>query len=233
MEDSFNWSCPHCQQHVTISNVIGKDTILYFNNADGRHCLTTTFIVCPNPNCQKFTLNASLYRSAPPIFPGGNEEIRELVKRWQLVPESTAKVFPDYIPAALIQDYKEACAIRCLSPKASATLSRRCLQGILRDFWKVKPGNLVAEIKQIEGKIDPLTWAAIDATRKIGNIGAHMEKDIGLIIDVEENEADLLINLIEMLFNDFYVVRAAREARLKSIVSVSKKKDEQKKGEGD
>ena len=41
---------------------------------------------------------------------------------------------------------------------------------------------------------------AIDAVRKIGNIGAHMERDINLIVDIDPNEAAILIGLIELLF---------------------------------
>lgn len=48
---------------------------------------------------------------------------------------------------------------------------------------------------------------AIDAVCKVGNIGAHMEKDIDLIVDVDPNEAELLINLIETRFQYWYVNR--------------------------
>ncbi|WP_372445280.1 hypothetical protein [Clostridium estertheticum] len=44
--------------------------------------------------------------------------------------------------------------------------------------------------------MDPLTWEAIDAVRTIGNIGAHMEKDINQIVDVESSEAALLIETL-------------------------------------
>ena len=73
-------------------------------------------------------------------------------------------------------------------------MSRRCLQGMIRDFWGVSKNRLVDEVEAIEEKMDPLTWQAIDAVRKIGNIGAHMEADINVIIEVEPREASLLIN---------------------------------------
>jgi hypothetical protein len=136
---------------------------------------------------------------------------------------------PEYIPVAIREDYEEACLIRSLSPKASATLSRRCLQGIIRDFWGVKKGRLVDEIQAIEEKTDPLTWSAIDSVRKIGNIGAHMEKDINLIVEVDEAEAGLLINLIEILIKDWYITRHEREKRLSSIVGVAEAKDTARK----
>lgn len=84
------------------------------------------------------------------------------------MPASSATPFPDYVPLAIRQDYEEACAIRDLSPKASATLSRRCLQGLIRDYWKIVKSRLVDEINALEDKVDPDTWAAIDAVRKIG-----------------------------------------------------------------
>lgn len=71
------------------------------------------------------------------------------------------------------------------SPKASATLSRRCIQGMIRDRWEVKESTLFHEIDAIKDKIDPRTWAAINSVRQIGNIGAHMEKDIDLIVEID------------------------------------------------
>jgi hypothetical protein len=143
---------------------------------------------------------------------------------WHLVPDSRAKSFPSYIPAAILEDYREACQIREASPKASATLSRRCLQGIVRDFWQVKPGRLVDEIDAIKDKIDPLTWDAIDALRQMGNIGAHMEKDINVIVDVDPGEASLLIELVETLLREWYIQREERKVRMGALVAAARSK---------
>jgi hypothetical protein len=70
-----------------------------------------------------------------------------------------------------------------------------------------------------------LTWNSIDATRKIGNIGAHMEKDINLIIDVDPEEASILIQLIELLIIEWYVYKHERELKLKSIIDISQTKE--------
>ena len=98
------------------------------------------------------------------------------------------------------------------------------MQGIIRDFWVAKPGRLVDEIDQIKDKVDPLTWDAIDAVRKLGNIGAHMEKDINVIVDVDPDEAELLIGLIETLLREWYVAREERKARMGSIVAAASAK---------
>lgn len=152
------------------------------------------------------------------------------IKGWTLIPPSTAKVFPDYVPGPVRDDYEEACAIKDLSPKASATLSRRCLQGMVRDFWGVSKARLIDEIEAIRDKVDDQTWAAIDAVRKIGNIGAHMEKDINVIVDVEPEEAQKLIELIELLVKDWYTTRHERAERLKSIVQMKEAKEVAKAG---
>jgi len=192
-------------------------------NRYGRHTLSSRFIVCPNPDCQKFTLDAVLHESGPKPSSVG-EILGNEVRTWSLVPPSAAKSFPDYIPKAIRDDYEEACLIRDLSPKASATLSRRCLQGVLRDFWKVNPGRLVNEIEQIREKTDEATWGAISAVRKLGNIGAHMENDISVIVDVDEGEAGLLIELVETLLNEWYVAREDRSKRMAAITAAAESK---------
>jgi hypothetical protein len=101
---------------------------------------------------------------------------------------------------------------------------------MIRDFWKVSKARLVDEINVIHDKVDPLTWNAIDAVRNIGNIGAHMEKDINLVIDVDPDEAELLIGLIETLIGDWYVTRHEREQRMTRLVGVAQAKKDAKSG---
>jgi hypothetical protein len=218
----FNWTCPHCERAVTISDErVSSDThILRIENAIGRRTLHTLFIVCPNPECRKFTLTVALHESE---YDGstGREKSHKKLQAWPLIPPSASKHFPDYVPEAIREDYGEACLIRDLSPKASATLSRRCLQGILRDFWKAKPERLVDEIEQVKDKIDPITWDAIEAVRKLGNIGAHMEKDINIIVDVDPDEAGLLIGLVETLLKEWYVAREERKVRMMAVIAAA------------
>lgn len=225
---AFNWTCPYCQTKTTINrdNFSTGEDEMTIDNADGHRLLRNEWIVCPNEECKKITLDVILYEY---FWKHPNWEKGEVIEHWRLLPGSYAKAFPDYIPKALRSDYEEAAAILEKSPKASATLSRRCLQGIIRDFWGVKKGRLIDEINGIEDKVDPLTWHSIDSIRKVGNIGAHMEKDINLIIDVEPKEAYLLIQLIELLFEEWYIHRHEREKKLKAIVGVAEKKQEQKK----
>jgi hypothetical protein len=203
-------------------------TDLMIDNAEGFKRAVVQFLVCPNSDCKKVTFTISLFKLSRNQY--NNWEPRDIINVWRLIPPSEAKVYPEYIPKPIRDDYLEACLIRDLSPKASATLSRRCLQGMIRDFWGVKKENLKLEVEAIGEKVDPLTWKAIDAVRKIGNIGAHMEKDINLIVDVDPDEASKLINLIEILIKDWYITRYEREKRLESVVELGKQKDSEKEG---
>jgi len=217
--NSFNWSHPHCERPVTITD--NRQSIehhtLNIGNAEGRRSLVSTYLVCPNPDCKRFTLTATLYESS--YQSGGAGKMRAAVQHLNLVPDSWAKNFPAYIPHAILHDYREACLIKDLSPKASAMLSRRCLQGMIRDFWEVRPSRLVDEAVTIKSQVDPLNWDAIEAVRKIGNIGAHMERDIDVIIEVDPDEADLLIELIETLVHEWYINREERRTRMGHLVA--------------
>ena len=212
----FNWICPYCATKTTINNDnfhVSENTMT-IKNVEGDRLIRNEWIVCPNEECNRITLTAIMYeyKYVPHVWKKG-----EIIKQWRLLPSSYAKVFPDYIPVALKNDYEESAAILELSPKASATLSRRCLQGIIRNFWGVSKARLIDEINAIEDKVDPLTWKSIDSVRKVGNIGAHMEKDINLIIDVEPKEAYLLLELIELLFEEWYIHKHERELKLNAI----------------
>ena len=226
----FHWSCPYCNHDATITNAIYSEFFDTWNdgNKDGHVGLLTKVVVCPNPDCNEYEITATLHEVAY----NGSKWVPDGPARlsWALRPQSSAKVFPSYIPAPILQDYAEACAIRDLSPKASATLSRRCLQGIIRDYWGVTKSRLVDEIAAIQTKVDPLTWQAIDAVRGVGNIGAHMERDINLVIEVDPGEANMLIGLLEVLLADWYVTRHEREQQLKGIVALGAAKAAAKKG---
>lgn len=217
-----HWKCPYCSNHSVIDGHSRSNGRMDFNNSNrlGALILTTQSITCKNPACREFTISAAL-SYAKPSFIGQTAEVGETIQAWTLKPQSLAKPLPDYIPQAIRKDYEEACSIASLSPKASATLARRCLQGMIRDFWGVSgKRNLFEEINAIEDKIDSSVWKAIDAVRTIGNIGAHMEKDINIIVEVEKDEADLLIQLIELLLEEWYINRHQREQRLASIEEI-------------
>jgi len=225
---AFSWTCPFCDRPVTITGSSVSSELHWFHieNADGERVFVTTAIVCPNSECKRFTFFVTERKiNRDPL---GNASQGEVVHDWNLIPPSRAKVLPPYIPKAIIDDYTEACLVVEPSAKASATLSRRCLQGMIRNFFGVREGRLVDEIEAIKDKVEPTTWEAIDAVRSIGNIGAHMEKDINVIVDVDPGEAEELIKLIELLIDDWYVNRHRRQEQLRAVLKIKAEKDSAK-----
>lgn len=233
MSISFDWQCPYCERHATITEQNYYEEFVrtgLSKNVYGRSVgFLNKMIVCPNNDCKE-VVAATILQTYKPGSYSAYESTGEFQQIFNLKPQGMAKQFPSYVPSAVIEDYEEACKIKDLSPKSSATLARRALQGMIRDFHNVKgKNNLYQEIEAIKGKIDPLLWDAIDSVRKIGNIGAHMEKDIDVIIEVEPEEAEKLIWLIELLVKEWYITRNTREQHLAFIKSTSDKKQEIKK----
>jgi Domain of unknown function (DUF4145) len=212
------WKCSYCGQAATIQDddrtidaslIRPTPKIGYGLVAVRFVSLGWQSIVCPN--CKNVHVELSLSSNYNYSLPESHFS-GSILQKWQILPESNAKPQPDYIPAAIRQDYYEACLIRDKSPKASATLARRCLQGMIRDRWGITRKTLNQEIDALESQ-ESGSKALINPIREYGNIGAHMEKDVNLIIDIEPEEAQLLIELLEDLFEDWYVARFNRQER--------------------
>jgi hypothetical protein len=212
----YLWHCPFCNtdQSVTEKGRQVAFADLSLPNADGPRRLVSIFVVCPNPRCRQFSLSASLHTLE---ISGNRSYTGKHLKTWAMVPPSQARSFPVALPRQVVEDYRESCLTLEQSPKVAAALSRRCLSEMLRDFWRVQPGSLNDEFRQIKGTADPLTWEAIESVRKSGMIGARMESEGAEIQDADPGEAKLLIGLIETLIQDWYVARDERRKRLDKI----------------
>ena len=137
--------CPHCLVvcYIEPSHYIrslGSDSDGYWW-LDDRQC----------PNCGKriawLVWSAEGTTGNPQSV--GQPEGEQL---WTLVrPKSTGRSpVPIEVPEEFAEDYKEACLVLSDSPKASAALSRRALQHILREKAGVKnPNDLAKAIKEV------------------------------------------------------------------------------------
>lgn len=213
--------CPHCNVAMLMAESQNYEHKFLDFDLTGRcspRIVLCKHIVCSNPKCGMSTLSIR-------VDAGYAKEI--FSKR--ILPPFNCKPIPPCVPDQIGQDYKEACEICELSPKASATLLRRCLQGMIGDFWEVRKRTLADSIQEIKDKVEPDTWEAIESIRKIGNIGAHMEKDIDLIIDVDPEETKILIELVESLFEEWYVNREKRKERNAQIIAIRDQKEAQRK----
>lgn len=223
------FTCPYCGMTMSLTSDTQSAQFPAFNASSGIYhpakgvgyfssTLEIDFYKCPN--CGEFTIFAT----------GKGDAVKDV--SLPIRPQSMAKQYPSYIPKQIREDYEEACAVLYLSPKASATLARRCLQGMIRDFWGIAKSTLCAEIIALKDKIPADLWSVIDSLRQLGNIGAHMEKDTNLIVDIDPNEAERLIRLIELLMKEWYINREDRKQLFGDILEINAEKQAIRKGEG-
>lgn len=157
------------------------------------------------------------------IAPAWPKEDR-LAMEWRMVypiVASRGPVSPE-VPEDIKGDYIEAVNVLPTSAKASAALSRRCLQNILHKAgYKVGNGDLAKEIDLILDEADPKKaiprrlHETIDAIRNFGNFSVHPidDKTALQIIEVEPHEAEWCLEILEECFEHFYVGPAAAKAR--------------------
>lgn len=222
-----SYNCPFCGITLPVTDDTHQVNYPSFSNGTGHgysingayttnDCISIDMYKCPE--CKNISVIASS------LGKGFKKPFRVLVN-----PTSSAKQYPDYIPKAIRDDYEEAYSIVNLSPKASATLSRRCLQGMIRDFWNIKKSKLADAINELQNKVTSSQWKAIDSVRKIGNIGAHMESDINTIVEVDSGEAEKLLKLIELLIDKWYISRHDEDQLFLEVSNIADNKMSQKK----
>jgi hypothetical protein len=132
---------------------------------------------------------------------------------------------PPQVPVPLATDYNESALVLGFSPKASAALSRRCLQSVLREKGGTTARDLSDQIEQVLKTLPSYIANSLDAVRNIGNFAAHEQKskNTGAILDVEPGEAEWNLEVLETLF-DFYYVKPELEAAKRE--ALNKKLDE-------
>lgn len=206
--------CPHCL--VEFHAEAERMTI----GADKEGMWGLEMYLCPNPDCGKRTVYLVLGK---PVFSSGKVvRFDSVQKRIMVRPKgSNRPPVPNDVPPVFAEDYVEACLVLSDSPKASAALSRRCLQNLLREKAKVKHGKLADEIEQVinSGTLPSHLVEVIDAVRNVGNFAAHPLKSqsTGEILPVEPVEAEWNLDVLESLF-DFYFVQPALVAKKRAAL---------------
>jgi len=119
-------------------------------------------------------------------------------------PTSTfRKPTPKEVPAHIREDYEEACKVLPISQKASAALSRRCLQAILQGQGYTQKDLA----KQIDALLNEANFAkviptalrqTVDVIRNFGNFSAHPVTDQTTlqIIAVQPHEAEWCLDIL-------------------------------------
>lgn len=233
MSETESILCPHCGVTSLLIDSTYQERITSFESINPINSANRTGEDIEESNAYRDTIGIGFFRCPGckkhtiDIY-GIGTEVKDRFVRFQ--PKNSAKVYPDYIPQSIRTDYEEACGILELSPKASATISRRCLQGMIRNFWKISgKRSLKDEIDAIEDQVDPDVKLVLDSLRQLGNIGAHPEKDINLIVDIEPGEAKSLIKFIEYLLEEWYVKKQKTKEMMETIKQINDDKQQIRK----
>ena len=187
--------CPHCLENFFEN--------WNENEIDSDKEERWSIIYCKCPSCKRLIIKLEILRS------GGGEYLspQEYLVRPKTI--SRAPLAPE-VPPEFTNDYNEACLVLADSPKASAALSRRCLQNLLREKAETTKKDLSVQIQEVidSKKLPSYLSEDLDAVRNIGNFAAHPIKSTatGEIIEVEPGEAEWNLNILEQLF-DFYLVQ--------------------------
>jgi hypothetical protein len=172
------------------------------------------------PECGKLVIGASTvkpFQNYERLWKPGESGFLLLYPR-----ASSRGPVPPEVTDPYAKYYQEAALVLNDSPMASAALSRRLLQLLLRDKAGVKKGKLEDEIEAALPSLPPYLQDLHDI-REIGNFAAHPNKNTntGEVIDVEEGEAEWLLDILDKLF-DFYFVEPERKKQREAALKAKK-----------
>ncbi len=201
-------ACPHCQVTVQLIGERLKGIVLTPHHilgeaAASRDGYRLDSSVCPN--CRQVVLAIEKVTFAE------DREAYDVVWERLIVPPAAERRVPPEVPVHIAKDYREASQVLPASAKASAALSRRCLQAVLREQGYARQNTLSEQIEAVLPDLPTYIAEQVDAIRVIGNFAAHPIKNSrsGEIVEVEPGEAEWNLDVLDLLF-DFYFVGPAR-----------------------
>jgi hypothetical protein len=211
--ESVSVICPHCEVY---SGLQIAQTLKHLP----QHGKWSFDLICTCPNCEQSVFVQATYTTEEhPSKPGSawlESGCPEIVAVYPPFTVGRPKL-PEQVPQRFREDYHEASLILHLSPKASATLSRRCLQLFLHEHLGINKRDLAKEIEELltTGNLPSDLAKDVDAIRQIGNFAAHPIKytNTGEIAEVEPGEAEWLLGVLEALFDFYFVQPAIRQAK--------------------
>ena len=179
-----------CYHHIPVMDVVDVPCVVWYELRTAQ---------CAAPECMKVVVQGRIYDNMSELHPWDettNVTIAPLL--------ATRIPLGDAVPESIATDYREACSVLPISPKASAALSRRVLESILIEQG-YKKGALSRKIKRAlrDGILPKNVADIIDIVRMVGNASAHLKNHHG-IVSVETKDAKWLLDIIERLIEHFY-----------------------------
>ena len=174
-------------------------------------------VICPG--CRNSVFELERYNGIPHPQSGAFQHVYQ--NRQRVFPVNTyRRPTPVEIPTEIREDYEEACKVLPISHKAAAALTRRCLQAVLRGQGYGQR-DLAKQIDALLNEPDPTKAIpsalrqTVDAVRNFGNFSAHPVTDQTTlqIIDVDLGEAEWCLDILDEMFDHYYVKPAQAAAR--------------------
>ena len=192
--------CPHC----LVDFHDNPEGVAIGDDREGRWLVIRQ--TCPA--CERFVLHLDCQHVG--YHASGARFLKDTRTTRLVRPKAPSRIpLPKEVPPEFASDYAEACLVLADSAKASAALSRRCLQHVLREKAGVKKADLADEIQQVidSGKLPSHLSESLDAIRNIGNFAAHpiKSRSSGELVEVEPGEAEWNLDVLEALFDFFFV----------------------------
>ena len=144
-----------------------------------------------------------------------------LLSQYYAVPQRPTREKMIGIPEKYARLYQDASDVLEISPRASAALSRACLQLLLREYGGVEPSSLVKEIDQVLASNSlPVRLAqTINAIRQMGNYAVHPDKrnKLGETVDIDEGEAEWGLEILKDLFEHYITKPKEQSEKMKAF----------------
>ncbi|TPR19961.1 DUF4145 domain-containing protein [Apilactobacillus timberlakei] len=231
--------CVFCGEGFNINKTTHAFDDFYFSSSNGLHSYGKFGMVkfplinvdiknFPNLISMEWFLCPTCHKTQF-IIRGIGQDFEHTNKEIMKFPLSNHKNYSsEVVPEQIKEDYEEACSIVSLSPKSSATLSRRIIEEVLTDFFKITKGRLVDKIRELDkSEKSPDVIDELNDIRQIGNIATHFSYDKNMIPKkVSTDEAKIMIQAVEYIIGDTYITRDKRKKhreKMNNMLSKMKK----------
>ena len=208
--------CPHCK--VSIRETWEKIEIIVHDHVQ----YLIEYFVCLE--CHKLSMKfhgeADNYRLIVSIQSNNHLTYFKPFEK-MLIPETNGREpIPKNVESEFVRDYNEAVMLLPHSSRSSAAMSRLCLQHYIEQKHNIKKSDLKQEIQELAKlkKYPSDIIKLFDYVRHYGKFGSHAVTNqlVGVIIDVDSDEAEALLSILEEMFDYDY-------ARSKKYEELNKK----------
>ena len=216
LQPGHRGQCPHCGDKVTFDGPDREYERTWDYTAKEGHHVEISGVECPG--CHQPILQMSIWNAASAAPSGATTSPRRaLLSNRTIWPSAPTAQVAQQVPSHIAEDFLEAAAVLPTSTKASAALSRRCLEAVLDDVGEAEGKNLFEKIASLEKKVPSYIYRDLDTLRTLGNRGAHLKTTAGKIIVVNAKEAQWNLAVLSELFDHYYVKPDASEKMRRRI----------------